>query len=125
ESTCANKVKSEDTKQYFSQVGTSSFNSVPSHRRSASSVVDIIPDKERLEPTVSTLDEEPLSVSESSATHSEQTWQTSSIDTAVQLSSHAPASPLSNDASNIMLDSFQETPPVKELTTEARPILLI
>ncbi|GFY39983.1 uncharacterized protein TNIN_481711 [Trichonephila inaurata madagascariensis] len=118
ESTCANKVKSEDTKQYLSQVGTSSSHSVPSHRRSASSVVDIIPDKERLEPTVSTLDEEPLSVSESSATHSEQTWQTSSIDTAVQLSSHAPASSLSNDASNVMLDSFQETPPEKELTSE-------
>ncbi|GFS34058.1 uncharacterized protein NPIL_365731 [Nephila pilipes] len=118
ESSCANKVKKEDIKHFYSQVGTSSTHSVPSHRRSASSVIDIIPDKERVEPTVPTVDEEQLSVSESSATHSEQTWQTSSIDTAVQLSSNAPASSLSNEASNIMLDSFQETPPEKELTTE-------
>ncbi|GBM62126.1 hypothetical protein AVEN_207616-1 [Araneus ventricosus] len=115
ENSCANKAKSEDTKHFYPQVGSSFSHSGPSHRRSVSSVVDIIPDKEHIEPIPIPLDEEQLSVSESSATHSEQTWQTSSIDTAVQLSSsHAPAS----DASNIVLDSFQETPPEKELTTE-------
>ncbi|CAL1295810.1 unnamed protein product [Larinioides sclopetarius] len=115
ESSCANKAKSEDIKHFYPQVGSSFSHSGPSHRRSVSSVVDIIPDKEHIEPIPIPLDEEQLSVSESSATHSEQTWQTSSIDTAVQLSStNAPAS----DASNIVLDSFQETPPEKELTTE-------
>ncbi|XP_055948778.1 ankyrin-1-like isoform X13 [Argiope bruennichi] len=115
DNSCANKAKSEDTKHFYPQVGSSSSHSGPFHRRSVSSVVDIIPDKEHIEPIPIPLEEEQLSVSESSATHSEQTWQTSSIDTAVQLSSsHAPAS----DASNILLDSFQETPPEKELTAE-------
>ncbi|GIZ03295.1 hypothetical protein CEXT_163101 [Caerostris extrusa] len=118
ETSCDNKVKSEDTKHFYPQVGTTYSHSGPSHRRSASSVVDIIPDRGQVEPSVVTLDEEPLSISESSATHSEQTWQTSSIDTAVQLSSQAPISSLANDVSNAVVDISEETPPEKELTTE-------
>ncbi|XP_071040637.1 ankyrin-2 isoform X4 [Parasteatoda tepidariorum] len=114
---CANKVKSENTVQYYPQVGTSPH-AGPSHRRSYSSVIDIIPDKELMEQQNSiVIEEEQLSVSESSATHSEQTWQTSSVDTAVQLSSHAPTS-FPADGSNLMSDSLQETPPEKELTPE-------
>lgn len=106
---------SVDTTLHFAQVGTTHSHSGPSHRRSISSVIDINLDKEPMEQNATIVDEEQLSVSESSATHSEQTWQTSSIDTAVLLSSHAP---LSTDGPNMMLDSFQETPPEKELTTE-------
>ncbi|KAG8187584.1 hypothetical protein JTE90_025918 [Oedothorax gibbosus] len=104
-----------DTTPQFAQVGTSYSLSGHSHRRSVSSVRDINLDREPMEQNATIVDEEQLSVSESSATHSEQTWQTSSIDTAVLLSSHAP---LSTDGPNMMLDSFQETPPEKELTTE-------
>ncbi|XP_035232242.1 ankyrin-2-like isoform X2 [Stegodyphus dumicola] len=87
----------------------SSSRDIPYHRRSVSSVMDIVLDQERIEQTNSVLDEEQLSVSESSATHSEQTWQTST-DTAVQLSYNAPSSCLAPDSPNFVAasDSCQE-----------------
>ena len=114
-----------DPAKCFTQVETVSSLSAhegSSHRRSHSSVFGIIPDHEHVDISSNLpVEEEQLSVSESSATHSEQTWQTEqSVDTAVQLSSQAPASCIVNESSSLFSasDSFQETPPEKELTSE-------
>lgn len=118
---CTSRVTTvTDTAKSFTHVETvSSVHEGPGHRRSFSSVFDIVPERENVEQPV-IIEEEQLSVSESSATHSEQTWQTNSIDTAIQLSSQAPASCLINESSSLFSasDSFQETPPEKELTSE-------
>lgn len=117
-----------DPAKCFTQVQTVSSVSShegSSHRRSHSSVFGIFPDRDNVEISSNLpVEEEQLSVSESSATHSEQTWQTEqSVDTAVQLSSQAPASCVVNESSSLFSasDSFQETPPEKELTSEQSP----
>lgn len=121
---CSSQVTTAtDLTKCFTQVETvSSTHEGPGHRRSYSSVFDIIPDRERVEqpPPPAAIEEEQQSASESSATHSEQTWQTNSVDTAVQLSSQAPASCVINESSSLFSasDSLQETPPEKELTSE-------